>query len=152
MNTYFFSTVFTTRASLAKVLISHPYISSSLCVKVIFAIGNHWNIQTKDCCPELAHCISITLVLRCRFTLWILLLEQIIEFWEILCRSQYQAPPFKQYAVVSELGKKSKQCNKTQTFRCILQKIMKHTKILMYTYTYEDIDLRFQMPKYFAKL
>ena len=82
--TYVIHTVFTNRASMAAVQITRSCISSSSWVKVIFAIGNHKNIQTRDCCPLLclwlAHCINITLFCCCRFTLWLKLLQEFEEF------------------------------------------------------------------------
>ena len=51
--TYAFSTKLYNRATIGAALITHSCIASSLWVKVIFAIGNHKNIQTRDCCPFL---------------------------------------------------------------------------------------------------
>ena len=45
--TYTFSTALYNQS------ITHPCISSSLWVKVMFAIGHHKSIQTRDCCSVL---------------------------------------------------------------------------------------------------
>ena len=64
--------------------LTHVFLVVSLWVKVLFAIGNHKRIQTRDCCPvlffSLAHCINVTLFDCCRLTLWMLLLQEIDEF------------------------------------------------------------------------
>ena len=59
-------------ASTAAVLNTHPCFSNNLWVKVIFAIGNHKNNQTRDCCPVIfftgtLHQCHIILLLQIHF-------------------------------------------------------------------------------------
>ena len=144
--------VSTTRASMARVLITLPCISGSLWVKVKYLPLKSIRILKKGL-------LSTTVFLTGRSHHYHIIVSLQIHSMNAIIATNHRSleKPITisgatHYTIlwrVISFKNKPLQCIKIHTFRCIIKESMYHTKTWLYIYMteYKDIHLRFQMPK-----